>query len=224
MVRRRTAVSIAAAALLLASPALTACGSGPAHPGAAAVVGDHRIPVSTLQSEVNGLRTAVSATPQGAQVLDSAGDLSSTMLGRLVEERVVGKALSDARLTVSDNEVQKEHQALLGQFNGDEGQLDNTLLLNYGVAPSARNQFFYDQVASGKLILSLGYEPGSDGGNNALSQAVAKTAKSMDVSINPRYGAWNAKTATIGAQSDPWVVNRTPVTAATVDTGTADVA
>jgi hypothetical protein len=222
MVRRRTAVSIAAAGLLLASPALTACGSGPADAGAAAVVGDHRITVSALQAEVNELRTAVSGSPQGAQLLDSAGDLSTQMLGRLVEDEVLGQALSESHVTVSDSEVEQDHQAALAQFGGSESKLDSTLLVNYGVAKSDVTHFFYRDVASGKLIQSLGLQPGSDGGNTALAQALAKTATSIGVRVNPRYGTWDAKKGSIGAQGDPWVVDKTPVAASlTTDSGGA---
>ena len=101
MVRRRTAVSLAAAALLLASPALTACGSAPAHAGAAAVVGNHRITVATLESQVNDLRSAAAKSPQGEQLLQAAGNLPSQLLSRLVEDQVLDRTLSDAGLTVT---------------------------------------------------------------------------------------------------------------------------
>ncbi|MGK5549937.1 SurA N-terminal domain-containing protein, partial [Streptomyces sp. URMC 127] len=55
MLRRRTALSVTAAALLAAAPLLTACGQT-AHPGAAAVVGDDRITVSQLQRQVADVR------------------------------------------------------------------------------------------------------------------------------------------------------------------------
>ncbi|WP_329132646.1 SurA N-terminal domain-containing protein [Streptomyces sp. NBC_01476] len=222
MVRRRTAVSVAALGLLLASPALTACGSGPAHAGAAAVVGDQRITVSSLQSEVNELRTAVAKSPQGQQLLDSAGDLSTQMLDRLVEDQVLAQALTDKHITVSDSEVQRDRQAALDQFNGNEAQLDSTLLTQYGVASGDIDHFFYRDVASSKLVQSLGYQPGSDGGITALTQTLAKTGTSVGVHINPRYGTWDAKKATIGAGNDPWVVNKTPIAAAaTADGGDA---
>lgn len=214
MVRRRTAVSITAAALLAASPALTACGSGPAHPGAAATVGDQKISVATLQADVNELRSAAGTSAQGRQLLDSAGNLPQKLLDRLVQDHVLARAMTDAHVTVSDSEVQQEHQAALGQFNGSEAQLDSTLLTQYGVAPTDIDHFFYRSVASGKLIQSLGLQPGSDGGNAALTQTLAKTAKTLDVRINPRYGTWDAKQATIGAHTDPWVVTKTQAEAA----------
>jgi hypothetical protein len=214
MVRRRTAVPLAAAALLLASPALTACGSGPVHTGAAAVVGDHRITVATLQSEVNDLREAAAKSPQGQQLLDSAGNLPSQMLGRLVEDQVLDRALADDGLTVTDADVAQEHQAALQQFGGSETQLDATLLTQYGVAPQDVDHFFRRNAAFSKLIQHLGFQPGSDGGNAALQQAVVKTSQSMGVTINPRYGTWDAKKGTIGSVSDPWVVDRTQIATA----------
>jgi hypothetical protein len=182
------------------------------------VVGDHRITVSALQAQVNELRTAAAKNPQGGQLLNSGGDLSTQMLGRLVQDQVLAKAMSDAKVTVSTGEVQRDRQSALAQFSGNEAQLDSTLLVSYGVAQPDIDHFFYRNVASGKLIQSLGYQPGSDGGNTALTQDIAKTAASLGVSINPRYGTWNAKQATIGAQSDPWLVNKTPVGAAPTPT------
>lgn len=215
MVRRRTAVPLAAAALLLASPALTACGSGPVHTGAAAVVGDQRITVATLQSEVNDLRDAAASSPQGQQLLESAGNLPTQLLGRLVEDQVLDRTLADNGLTVTDAEVAQEHQAALQQFAGNEAQLDSTLLTQYGVAPKDIDHFFRRNVAFAKVIQHLGYQPGSDGGNAALQQAVVKTSKNLGVTINPRYGTWDAKKGTIGSASDPWLVSKTQVAAPT---------
>jgi hypothetical protein len=214
MVRRRTAVSIAAMGLLMASPALTACGSGPAHPGAAAVVGDHRITVSSLQAKVDEVRSAEAKSAQGEQAVDASGGLSTQTLSMLVQDEVISKAARDAGVSVTDAEVQQEHGAALQQFAGNEQQLDTTLLSQYGVGPSAIDDFFRTNVAVGKLIQSLGFQPGSDGGNAAVLKTIVKTADSLGVTVNPRYGSWDAKKAVIGTATDPWVVNKTPIAAA----------
>ncbi|HEY5835394.1 SurA N-terminal domain-containing protein [Streptomyces sp.] len=209
MLRRRIAVPIAAG-LLLASPALTACGSDPAHPGAAAVVGDHRITVSALQSKVNEVRAAQAKSPQGDQLIDSSGTLSTQTLSMLVQNEVIDKAVRDAGITVSAGDVQREHAAALQQFGGSEQQLDSALLTQYKIAPSAVDAFFRTNVGVGKLIQSLGYQPGSDGGNAAVLAAITKTAASLGVHVNPRYGTWDARKAIIGTATDPWVVTKTP--------------
>lgn len=214
MVRRRTAVSIAAAALLLASPALTACGSGPAQPGAAALVGDQKITVSTLQDKVNEVRAAQAASPQADQLIAAGGKLSTQTLSMLVQNTVIERAAADAGVTVSDGEVQQQHAAALQQFGGSEQALDAALLQQYDIVPAGADSFFRTNALVGKLIMSLGFQPGSDGGQTAIVDAIAKTADGLGVKINPRYGAWDSKKAIIGDATDPWVVTRTPSTAA----------
>lgn len=216
MVRRRTAVTIAAAALLLASPALTACGSGPAQPGAAAVVGGQRITVSTLQDKVNEVRAAQAASPQAQQLLSASGKLSTQTLSMLVQNTVIERAAADAGVTVSDGEVQQQHAAALEQFSGSEQALDAALLQQYDIVPSGADSFFRTNALVGKLIMSLGFQPGSDGGQTAVVDAISKTADKMGVKVNPRYGAWDPKKAIIGDATDPWVVTKTPAEAAPV--------
>jgi hypothetical protein len=216
MVRRRTAVTIAAAALLLASPALTACGSGPAQPGAAAVVGGQRITVSTLQDKVNEVRAAQAASPQAQQLLSASGKLSTQTLSMLVQNTVIERAAADAGVTVSDGEVQQQHAAALEQFSGSEQALDAALLQQYDIVPSGADSFFRTNALVGKLIMSLGFQPGSDGGQTAVVDAISKTADKMGVKVNPRYGAWDPKKAIIGDATDPWVVTKTPGEAAPV--------
>lgn len=214
MVRRRTAVTLAAAAMLLASPALTACGSGPAQPGAAAVVGGQRITVSSLQDKVNEVRAAQAASPQAQQLISASGKLSTQTLSMLVQNAVIERAAADAGVTVSDGEVQQQRAAALQQFGGNEQALDMTLLQQYDVVPSGAESFFRTNALVGKLIMSLGFQPGSDGGQTAVVNAISKTADHLGVKINPRYGTWDSKKAIIGDAADPWVVTRTPGTVA----------
>jgi hypothetical protein len=211
MVRRRTAVSTAAVALLLASPALTACGSsGPDRTGAAAVVGDQRITVAELQARVNQVRAAQARSPQSAQLIASSGNLSSQTLSMLVQNTVIERAAADAGVTVTDGDAQQDHAAALQQFGGSEEALDATLLQQYSVAPSQADEFFRTNALVGKLITSLGFQPGSDGGQTAAVQALSKAADRLGVKINPRYGTWDSKKAVIGETADPWVVTKTP--------------
>jgi len=212
MVRRRTAVSIAAAGLLLASPALTACGSGPSDAGAAAIVGQHRITESTLQSQVNALRTAqTKAQQQGAQVTAAPAGLSAQTLSTLVQQQVIDHAVADAGLKVTEGEVQQDRAAALQQFGGSQAQLDAVLLQQYSVVPSGAEAFFRTSAELTALTKRLGYQPGSDGGETALVARLSKTAKTLGVRINPRYGTWDAKNAVIGKTTDTWVVDKTPV-------------
>ncbi|SEG36178.1 SurA N-terminal domain-containing protein [Actinacidiphila yanglinensis] len=221
MVRRRTAVSTAAVALLLASPALTACGSGPNRTGAAAVVGDQRIAVATVQDQVADLRTAANANPQAAQAVAGATQLPTQVLNVIVQTRVVDKALAAKGLTVTAGEVQREYDAEVQQLaGGDRKAYETGMLVQYGTAPDQIDSYLHEKIAITKIISALGYQAGSDGAEKALEDYMVKTAASLDVHINPRYGAWDGKSASIGKVKNPWVVDKTPV-ASTDDTASA---
>jgi hypothetical protein len=128
----------------------------------------------------------------------------------LVQNTVIERAAADAGVSVTDDEAQQDHAAALQQFGGSEEALDATLLQQYGVAPSQADDFFRTNALVGKLITSLGFQPGSDGGQTAVVDAISKTADKLGVTINPRYGTWDRKKAVIGDTTDPWVVVKTP--------------
>jgi hypothetical protein len=214
MVRRRTAVSTAAVALLLASPALTACGSGPNRTGAAAVVGNQRIAVATVESQVDDLRSAADTNPQAEQNIGATAQLPQRVLNVIVQQRVVNKALADSGITVTAGEVQQQYDAALQQLGGgDRKQFESAMLSQYGTPPDQITGYLREQIGLTKIIQSLGYQPGSDGGDKALEDAMVKTAKSLHVHVNPRYGAWDATSASIGNTKEAWVVNKTPTSA-----------
>ncbi|MFJ2959866.1 SurA N-terminal domain-containing protein [Streptomyces sp. NPDC087270] len=225
MVRRRTAVSTAAVALLLASPALTACGSGPNRTGAAAVVGGQRVTVSTVQARVSDLRTAANGNPQAAQAVSGATQLPTQVLNVIVQTQVVDKALADKGLTVSAGEVQREYDAEVQQLaGGSQKSYEAGMLAQYGTPPDQIDSYLHEKIAITKIIAALGYQPGSDGGEKALEDYMVQTAKSLHVHINPRYGVWDGKSASIGKVKDPWVIDKTPVTSPDDTAAPTDVA
>lgn len=202
MVRRRTAVSLAATALIAMTPVISACGSP--HAGAAAVVENETISVSDLQSKVNAVRTAQEKSPQSAELIDGSGELTSQTLDTMVVTRVMDRVAKDAGVTVTRSDIGQMRTALETQLGGP-ATLASTLLTKYNVAPSGIDDFFRLQVEASKIIQSLGAQPGSDGGNAQLTQLLAKTSKSMRIDVNPRYGAWDAANARIGATREPWL-------------------
>ena len=78
----------AAAALLVTTPLLAACGQD-AHPGAAAVVDGKRIGVAELQSRVADIREAQRAAPQAAQLISGSGRLTRATLDGMIRDLIV---------------------------------------------------------------------------------------------------------------------------------------
>ncbi|MBB5153591.1 hypothetical protein BJ970_001125 [Saccharopolyspora phatthalungensis] len=96
----RLLASIAAAGLLLAG-----CGSGPNQVGAAAIVGDTRIPVTEVQTWFD---EALAKEPDLKPQLREQGqldDLGRQLAAQLVRQELVEQAARDERLAVTDQQV-----------------------------------------------------------------------------------------------------------------------
>ncbi|MCA6093612.1 SurA N-terminal domain-containing protein [Streptomyces sp. SCA3-4] len=194
MIRRRTALSFSAAALLGAAPLLTACGSAP-HPGAAAVVGKDRITVSELQSQVADVREAQRSSPQGAQLLMGSAQLGQDTLIRLIQYRIIDKAGRDNGVDVTRREVQERRRQVEGMLGG--GDATEARFLAAGIAPGQIDQELSAGLVRAKLEDKLG--------KARTGQALMKTSDALRVDVNPRYGTWDAKRGTARAVVEPWL-------------------
>jgi hypothetical protein len=199
--RRRTALLLSAA--IAAAPLLTACGND-AHPGAAAVVGGQRITVAQLETRVNEVRQAQrAAVPDPAQyeqAIAKTGTLPRDTLHNMVLERVLHRAAQDAGVTVSRKEIQQMRRALEKQTGGAEA-LEAAWLQEYGIAPERLDENFRLQLEAQKLAAKLG----TDTGDPAFWNALAKASKQLDVDLNPRYGTWDVQKSSRVDAKTPWV-------------------
>ncbi|MGW6454716.1 SurA N-terminal domain-containing protein [Streptomyces sp. NPDC055078] len=202
MHRRRRSAIITAAALLIAAPLLAAC-SDQAHPGAAAVVGGERIDVSTVQAQVKDVRTAQERSPQSAQLIKDSGQLSRAKLYELIVERVVERAASDAGVSASRKEIEDGRAALTQQAGGAD-QLAAMYLQQRGVAPGQVTGVVRRDVLVTKLAGSIG-AGNTPEGQQKLNAAFTAAAKSLDIDVNPRFGAWNDQKLELGDYKAPWI-------------------
>lgn len=199
--RRRTALTVSAA-LIAAAPLLAACGTD-AHPGTAAVVGGQRIEVSTVQAKVRDVREAQQAAPQSAQLIKDSGQLGRAKLYDLIVDRVVAKAAEDAGVSVSRKEIQDGRDELVEQSGGEE-QLAAMYLQQRGVAPGQVENAVRRDILVGKIATAVGAE-NSPEGQQRLNAAFTTAAKSLDIDVNPRYGAWDDTKLELGTYKAPWI-------------------
>ncbi|MEU8620215.1 SurA N-terminal domain-containing protein [Streptomyces sp. NPDC048623] len=200
---RRTALSVSAAAALLAvAPLLTACGSD-AHPGAAAVVGGQRIEVSSLQAQVKDVRSAQQASPNAAQLINQTGDLSRQKLHDMIFDKVAEKVAENNGVTVSRAEVQQARSDFVRQSGGEE-QMATALLQQRGVAPGQIDDVARRAVLMNKIAATLGVTNTAEG-QKKLQEAFSKASKELRIDVNPRYGSWDDEKIQLGTYTAPWV-------------------
>ena len=201
MNRRRTA---AVALAVSAVAALSAC-SSTAHPGAAAVVGDQRITVATLQAHVAAYRAAASA----AKAQESPGT-SGNVLSLLVNAQIVDQALAQQGKSVTTGEVQQTEQAYAQQL-GSAQALEQAIISQLHIAPSDFATFAKYQVGQQMLIQLAGVDPSSSSAPTAFQKILQKSADNLGVTVNPRYGSWSAKSTNdsawppLTAAKQPWL-------------------
>ncbi|WP_157996879.1 MULTISPECIES: SurA N-terminal domain-containing protein [Streptomyces] len=199
MKRRTSALSVSAAALLVAAPLLTGC-SADSHPGAAAVVGDERITVSQVQSRVEAVRAAQRADDNADQLIAGTGALPLETVQLLVRRELLERTAEDNGVSVSRRDVMDARSRVEQNF-GDTEQLEQ-FGLSYEGGPFTLDQL--DDVLREQLLVDgLISELGDEG----LGPAVAETAERLGVEINPRYGAWDYERGGFTAGDTPWLTD-----------------
>ncbi|MYT29372.1 SurA N-terminal domain-containing protein [Streptomyces sp. MspMP-M5] len=207
MFRRRTALSVSAAALLAAAPLLTACGTD-AHPGAAAIVDGKRITVAELQGRVKDIRAAQAASPQGKEMITNTGRLGLSTLNGMIFDEVLARAARDAGVSVTRADIQNARAEAEEQAGG-AARL-KTMWLQQGTAPDQIDQVVRNQLLIDGLAKHLHADRGRPEGQRALVEALSRTSRAMGVDVNPRYGAWDDQQVILGETRTPWLVPAAP--------------
>jgi hypothetical protein len=182
---------------------LTACGTD-SQPGAAAVVGGHRITQAQVEERVREVRdaqrAAVSDDDQYRQVVAQSGSLARFTVQGMVLDRVLHHAAEEAGVAVSRKEVQDLRTNLERQLGGRQG-LETTWLQQYGVAPERLEENLRLQVAASELAQKLGTATDTP----EFGKALAASSKDLGVELNPRYGTWDAEKSARADLKTPWV-------------------
>jgi hypothetical protein len=202
MLRRRTVLSFSAAAVLAASPLLTACGTP--HAGAAAVVGGHQISESSVQARVAAVRKAQRASPESGQLIAATGSLQQGTVGTLLENAVVDRAAKDAGVKVTRAEVQQAVDSAAAQAGGRK-KLNEQLLQQDAMAPGDIDASARANLQLQKIAQAGGVDLQSQDGQAAVLKVLERASKELHISVNPRYGTWDPAKFSLQAASSPWL-------------------
>jgi hypothetical protein len=209
VLRRLVTVSalVAGAGLVLAG-----CSVGPVKMGSAAIVGDQRITIATLDTEVTNLSQAVKQYP-GVVQLSQAQQTQETLTW-LVRFQINEELARQAGLTVTtaqaDAALAQVYAAAKSEAEA-EGVTNvslNLVMTANGIPPNlsgelgryqAINNDFVRQVNGGTLPTSTGAQSATSA---KLQHAQCVAAKSLNIKINPQFGRLDyAQTQVVAAPS-----------------------
>ena len=178
----RTATGVPA----LAALALAVAACSPQHPGAAATVGNTRVSVTALNTVVAVTVQTPDATT--GQLPDRTTAVQSS-LTQIIRDDLIADAAKTKGVTVTEAEI----QSLLQQERQTNGSDQATAKAN-GIPFAGLHAAVYQALLLNKLITALA--PGQTdqtAQSAALTAYLAKIATQEGVSVNPRYGAWQAQ-------------------------------
>lgn len=182
-------------AAVLGLGVLVSTGCSPSHVGAAAVVGDTRITTASVQDSAEAVIKAsgTAATTSTDPSTDTDGAIQREQLRRRVLGLVAAQAAREKGVTVTEGDVDARIGAVV-KAAGQEGLAQQ--MVQAQIAPSDLRLFVHDLVLEEKLAEVL--VPGSaedqtvrDKRSLALGTVFAATSRTIGVSINPRFGAWD---------------------------------
>ncbi|UGY91829.1 SurA N-terminal domain-containing protein [Streptomyces gobiensis] len=204
MHRRRSALSVSAtAALLIAAPLVTGCGSD-ARPGAAAIVEGERITVSQVQARAEAVRDAQRADPQSTQLIQRTGPLSRYTLSNMIREKVVERAAKDEGVKVTRRDLQQFRADQESAAHGAEA-LRTRMLQERAVAPGQIEDTLRMDLLVLEVAKALGVNLSSPQAGEVMDKKFTETAESMGIEISPRFGAWSNDQVSLTGSEEPWL-------------------
>jgi len=184
------------AVALGAGLALTAC--SPVKMGAAAVVGDQRITLATLDTEITNLSQTAKQYP-GIVQLSQAQETQETLTW-LVRFQINEELARQAGITVSTAQAQKALAQIYSaakseaQAQGVPNVTLNLILAANGIPPNMSAELGRWQAIENQFILQAngGTVPTTTSAQSAttarLQKAQCVAAKTLNIEINPQYG------------------------------------
>jgi peptidyl-prolyl cis-trans isomerase SurA len=193
-------VAALGAAGLGACAVLAAC--SPVQAGSAAIVGNQRITVSSLDAQVSNW--AAAAKPYGSAVQLPAAQAPAAVLSWMIRFAVMDEVAASNGISVTQAQSQAALSSLSAAASQNGFNSASQLLVANGVSPQMFpqvGQWEAQQTAYG-LKTSGGKEPTSTAEQNAFTTAVNKAqctaAKSLSIQVSPQFGRFDYATATFG--------------------------
>ncbi len=167
---------------------LTACGSI----NSAATLGDITITQEELQTSVDQLLTERAAVDTSQMQLESGAILNRSQLRFQVITTIFDEIAKELKINLTDSEITASRANLIAQSGGEAVLASN--LVAAQIASSNFDRYIRANLISNKLNEALLATGVAEAELNArISQLINAKAKQLEISINPRYGTWDAE-------------------------------
>jgi hypothetical protein len=182
------------AVTVVAAVGITVAACGPLQLGAAAIYGTHRITIANLTSEVANLNAAYQADKAKTQISYPVSAMPRKVLSWLLQFAMLERLAARRGIVITPHEAQVQLTAQAARSRASGDTLAEAAVIN-GLPPdmlSELGRWFAIQVQL-ENQLDRGVTPTTSAANQALAVQFAHlqclAAKSMNIKVNPEYGA-----------------------------------
>jgi hypothetical protein len=192
---------IKASAIVIGTGLLaTGCAVTPVKMGAAAIVGNQRISIAALDTEVTSFSQAVSqAAGQFPGVVKvNPSQQTQATLTWLIEYHIFEKLASQQGITVSpaqgDEALQTFYKSVASEFasEGVSNATHTLILVYYGIPPNMTTELGQFEAIAGQYLKTAngGTVPTSTSSPayTKLGAAECQAAKALNIQVNPQFG------------------------------------
>ena len=189
---------VKASAIVIGVGLVAGCAVTPVKLGSAAIVGNQRISIATLGTEVTNLNQAAKQYPGVVNLTQTQA--TQATLTWLIRYQVYEEVARQAGITVSAAQAQAALQQAVAaaEASAEQQGLTNAtqdlILAASGVPPNTAAELGrYEAIASEYLkIANGGTAPTSSSAQtaagNKLNQAECQAAKALNIAVNPQFG------------------------------------
>jgi hypothetical protein len=184
--------------LALVAVATTLLLTGCSQVGSAATIGSTKISQATVQGSIDAILAARQGVDTSQMQLETGEILNRSQLRFHLLTVLLLEVGKEIKLSVSKAEIDARRQGIIDQVGGEEA-LPNALV-GAGIAPNDFDKYIEAILISDKITQTLTAAGVTEADMGAqISKIVVAKAKELGVTVNPRYGKWDATVADVVA-------------------------
>lgn len=185
---------ILGALLVVAALVLTGCSQA----NSAASVGDTKIKLSELQTQVDSILEERKTVDTSQMQLETGEALTRSQLSYMISNLIIQELAKSEKIQISASDLEAYKAEIFANIGG-EANLPN-ILVNASIPASGLEEVLRRDLILRKLSereTAAGTDQGT--ANQKIQTLVTDMANKLKVTVNPRYGTWDAKSLTIVA-------------------------
>ena len=182
------------ALLAIAALVLTGCSQA----NSAASVGETKIKLSELQTQIDAILEERKTVDTSQMQLETGEALTRSQLSYMISNLIIEELAKSEKIQVSTSDLEAYKAEIFANIGG-EANLPN-ILVNASIPASGLEQVLRRDLVLRKLSereTAAGADSASV--NEKIQSLVTEMANKLKVTVNPRYGTWDATTLTIVA-------------------------